>query len=114
MEDLIASLQDHARKHDLKNKAVECCRIYLRNYLADEPEEFARVFDGVALEDLQLIWRKHYLVFADDIYQYPHILTQVRIGERSEYLSDGVWPRAIYELETLLDGTINDDWFRAV
>lgn len=110
MENIVEQLREHAQKHNLKELALQSCREYLESYQNEYPEEFAQLFK-IPLEELQVVWRQHYLVFEDNVRSWPRIMTVIRIGEKKNHWVDDVHLRAEYTLETLLDGSINDDWF---
>ena len=103
------ALKQHAARFDLENRAVEFCKEYLRNYSAEYPEEVRFYLRGYAIEELEFQFVNHQLVFRS-YRSWPHILSRVDIG-----LPGGSYSRinlfATYELETVEDGEINDDWF---
>jgi hypothetical protein len=82
---IVEWLQQHAREHRLKERALECCTQYLQNYHEENPEEWVAIMGDSTLEGLRRVWTKHYLVFEDGERHWTRILTQIQIGEPSEH-----------------------------
>lgn len=110
LEDIAGQLKEHAARFDLENRAIACCKIYLGNYLKSEPEEVRCHLRGLAVEDLTFRFVKHELVFGS-WRRWPHILSRVTFGSYNEGYVLDVEPFGYYDLETVEDGEINDDWF---
>lgn len=112
-EQVVAWLREHAERHDLKQRALESCRKYLQAMLTDESEaeETTRGLRGLALDQVKLRFVKHYLIFEDTERSWTRVMSQVTFGEHDEHCWGEVNVFGYYTLETLLDGTINDDWF---
>ena len=107
LEELAQQLKEHAARFDLENRAVEGCKQWLRNSLEEEAEETRFYLRGYTIEALEFQFVKHRLVFGS-YRSWPHILSQVTFGFTKPYMFDNFgW----YELETVEDGEISDDWF---
>lgn len=114
MEDQIVTwLREHAEKHSLEQQAMDGCHEYLSMLLRDElcAEEAQLMLRGMTIDELKFQFVRHYLVFEDTSRPWVRVLSKVVFGCHNDVFVYDIEPFGYYELETLLDGEINDDWF---
>lgn len=110
LEQIAEQLKEHATKFDLENRAIESCKEYVQELLTEYPEETKFHLRGLAFEELKFCFVKHELVFGS-WRSWPHILSRVTFGPHADHSVLNVNPLGQYDLETVEDGEINDDWF---
>jgi hypothetical protein len=106
-EATIAAMLALAEAHDLRRRAEENCRKWLRT-AAEEGDLGSRT-----VEEIRLVFERCALVFDHGVLSYPFVETRLGL-----YLDDpggvrfrGLRPIGHYRLITLLDGTDDDDYF---
>ncbi len=110
LKEITDQLKEHAARFDLENRAIESCKKTLRNLLAEDPEETRFYLRGLAVEDLKYQLVKHELVFESPNTQ-AHILSRVICGPHSDFWVFDIEPWGNYNLETIENGEVSDDWF---
>ena len=107
-EKIIKSLKEFTHRYDLKNKAVESCKVYMTNCLKEDEEGIG----GFALDELKLDFVRFDLIFDHYLYGIPFVKTRIGIYKKEE---DDVYVRGhesigYYELDTDMEGESLDDW----
>ncbi len=110
--DIVGYLQAWADQQQLQKRALEACRAALINCLQEDLEVGAVPLNGWKLEDIQLRFARHALIFAHQALPYLFIETRIVLYVHDAASFDQDHERQIgsYRLITLLDGTTDDDY----
>lgn len=95
IRDIIERLTHLAAEQNLVTAAEEGCAAWFHNHGADIPYK---------LSDVKMEFRSQSLAFRNAMLSYPYIVTHLEMSV------DG-WSIGHYRLITLLDGTVDDDYF---
>jgi len=117
-DDIIRNLEEWAQEQNLIEKAIESCKVSIRNCATEETELFPTmntgtdVLRGRRINDIQLHFDKQSLVFKHGVSSYPFIDTQIGL-----YVADptGVYfrdlePIGTYRLIAAVDGEMDGDY----
>ncbi len=95
LRDIIDRLSQLAVQQDLIEAAKEGCARWFQNHAEDVPYE---------INDIQMQLRSQSLTFRNASLLYPYIKTEIIMFACGEDIGS-------YERITLLDGTVDDDYF---
>lgn len=125
-EQIVAWLREHAEKHNLETRALSACRAALQPDEGDEVILYSCGERGSAigkhklfpLEELEIKFVRHSLRFQDSLASWPHIITKVVFGRRSDRCYDAVDGAVEYIepfgygflMTDLVDGSDALDW----
>ena len=105
--DAVAAMLGLADAHNLRRRAEESCREWLRSS-AEEGD-----LGELSLSDIQVVFERCALVFDHGVLVYPFVETRLGlyVPDPSGVCFRGLRPIGHYRLITLLDGTADDDYF---
>lgn len=103
----VAAMLGLAATHDLRRRAEASCRECIR--AASEEGDLG----GLSPADLQIVFRRCVLAFDHGILSYPFVETALDlcVADPTGVYFRGLRPVGSYRLITLLDGTVDDDYF---
>jgi hypothetical protein len=107
MMDVVAAMLALARDQDLPRRAEETCWVWLRS--AFEEGSLA----GLSPADVRVEFERSALIFDHGLLNYPFVETGLGLDvtdSTGAYFRD-MRPIGQYRLITLLDGTVDDDYF---
>jgi|GEM_PF-4256664 len=110
--DMLMQLQTWVAQQQVHEQSLAACRTALIN-CAEEDREVGEIpLKGWKLEDIQLRFARHALIFEHHTLPYPFIETRIvlYIYDPASYHDNHERPIGDYRLITLLDGTIDDDY----
>lgn len=100
----IESIINYSNKLELKEKALIYCKENLMEVFC-EPRLKERL-EGIKLEEIKIKFRRHLLVYLDEVLQEPYLMTQLELffGDSDELF-------AHYKCVFDLSGEVEDDYF---
>jgi hypothetical protein len=106
-EGAVAAMRAVAEAHDLRRRAEESCRVWLRSAFE------AGDLGGLSPEGVEIVFERCALVFDHGILSYSFVETRLGLYVRDTAGADfrGLRPIGHYRLITRLDGTADDDYF---
>jgi hypothetical protein len=112
IKQLIEELQELVKKQNLQEKAIQYCKTALTNSKAEEIDLNLEPLNGYELGNIQLQFKKHSLIFKNNVLTYPYINTTIGLYliNKSRKSPNDLEEIGEYSLITLLDGEIDDDY----
>jgi hypothetical protein len=108
-EEVVAALTALAAAQDLRRRAFDACRKWIRDGAAEGPDGLR----GWSAEEIEPHFRSCALYFESGILEYPFVATRLDLCVRDDsgtYFR-GLRPVGFYRLITRLDGSDEDDYF---
>jgi hypothetical protein len=108
-EEVVAALTALAAAQNLRRRAFDNCRVWIRDGAAEGPDGLR----GWSAEEIEPHFGSCALFFENGILEYPFVATRLDLFVRggSSVFFGGLQPVGHYRLITRLDGSDEDDYF---